>query len=54
MIENGYQHYPAPAAVDALFDKLPTTRLYCHLDGRAHGYTHEFVTLAAAWFRLYA
>lgn len=43
-----------PPTIEALFDKLPTTRLYCHLDGQAHGYTREFVTLAAAWFRLYA
>ena len=43
-----------PPTIEALFDKLPTTRLYCHLDGQGHGYTREFVTLAAAWFRLYA
>ena len=44
---------PAPT-IEALFDRLPTTRLYCYLDGQAHGYTREFITLAAAWFRLYA
>jgi cephalosporin-C deacetylase-like acetyl esterase len=43
-----------PPTIEALFDKLPTTRLYCLLDGQGHGYTREFVTLAAAWFRLYA
>jgi cephalosporin-C deacetylase-like acetyl esterase len=43
-----------PPTIEALFDKLPTTRLYCSLDGQDHGYTREFVTLAAAWFRLYA
>jgi hypothetical protein len=43
-----------PATIKALFDKLPTTRLYCLLDGEGHGYTREFVPLAAAWFRLYA
>ena len=44
---------PAPT-IEALFQRLPTTKLYCTLDGQAHGYTREFVTLAAAWFRLYA
>jgi cephalosporin-C deacetylase-like acetyl esterase len=43
-----------PPTIKALFDKLPTTRLYCHLDGQAHGYTREFIALATAWFRLYA
>ena len=43
-----------PPTIEALFDKLPTTRLYCHLDGQAHGYTREFIALASAWFRLYA
>jgi cephalosporin-C deacetylase-like acetyl esterase len=43
-----------PPTIEALFQRLPTTRLYCLLDGQAHGYTREFVTLAAAWFRLYA
>jgi cephalosporin-C deacetylase-like acetyl esterase len=44
---------PRPT-IEALFQQLPTTKLYCLLDGQAHGYTREFVTLAAAWFRLYA
>jgi cephalosporin-C deacetylase-like acetyl esterase len=43
-----------PPTIEALFERLPTTKLYCLLDGQAHGYTCEFVTLAAAWFRLYA
>jgi len=43
-----------PPTIAALFDKLPSTRLYCYLDRQAHGYTREFVFLAAAWFRLYA
>jgi cephalosporin-C deacetylase-like acetyl esterase len=43
-----------PPTIEALFERLPTTRLYCYLDGQPHGYTREFVTLAAAWFRLYA
>ena len=43
-----------PPTIEALFERLPTTKLYCHLDGQLHGYTREFVTLAAAWFRLYA
>jgi cephalosporin-C deacetylase-like acetyl esterase len=43
-----------PPTIETLFDKLPTTRLYCHLDGQAHGYTREFIALASAWFRLYA
>jgi cephalosporin-C deacetylase-like acetyl esterase len=42
------------ATIEALFEKLPTTKLYCLLDGEPHGYTREFVTLAGAWFRLYA
>jgi len=44
---------PAPT-IEALFERLPSTKLYCLLDGQAHGYTREFVTLAGAWFRLYA
>jgi len=43
-----------PPTIEALFTSLPSTKLYCLLDGQAHGYTREFVTLAGAWFRLYA
>jgi cephalosporin-C deacetylase-like acetyl esterase len=42
------------AAIETVFARLPSTRLYCYLDGQGHTYTQEFVTLAAAWFRLYA
>jgi cephalosporin-C deacetylase-like acetyl esterase len=44
---------PAPT-IESLFGRLPTTKLYCRLDGQGHGYTQEFITLASAWFRLYA
>jgi cephalosporin-C deacetylase-like acetyl esterase len=43
-----------PAAIETVFDKLPLTRMYCYIDGQGHAYTQEFVTLATAWFRLYA
>ena len=43
-----------PATIDSLFARLPATKMYCHLNGQAHGYTQEFIALAAAWFRLYA
>jgi cephalosporin-C deacetylase-like acetyl esterase len=43
-----------PAAIETVFHKLPSTRMYCYIDGQGHAYTQEFVTLAAAWFRLYA
>jgi cephalosporin-C deacetylase-like acetyl esterase len=43
-----------PAAIETVFARLPSSRLYCYLDGQGHAYTQEFVALAAAWFRLYA
>ena len=43
-----------PAAIETVFDKLPSTRMYCFIDGQGHGYTQEFVALATAWFRLHA
>ena len=43
-----------PATIESLFEKLPATRMYCHLHGQEHDYTQEFIALAAAWFRLYA
>jgi len=55
MLTGGGADVSVPAAtVASLFEKLPSTRLYCYLDGQAHGYTQEFIALAAAWFRLYA
>ncbi len=44
----------SPATIKSLFDELPATKMYCYLQGQSHGYTQEFITLAAAWFRLYA
>ena len=41
-------------AQETVFAKLPSTRIYCSIDGQGHGYTQEFVALATAWFRLYA
>jgi cephalosporin-C deacetylase-like acetyl esterase len=41
-------------AIETVFAKLPSTRMYCCIDGQGHAYTQEFVTLATAWFRLYA
>jgi hypothetical protein len=56
-----FQFYPSEVQVDAwleaietVFHKLPSTRMYCYIDGQGHAYTQEFVTLATAWFRLYA
>lgn len=43
-----------PSAIETVFHRLPSTRMYCYLDGQGHAYTQEFVTLASAWFRLYA
>jgi cephalosporin-C deacetylase-like acetyl esterase len=43
-----------PATIESLFEKLPTTRMYCYLHGQEHDYTQGFIALAAAWFRLYA
>jgi cephalosporin-C deacetylase-like acetyl esterase len=43
-----------PPTVQALFEKLPTTRMYYYLDGQGHEYTQHFIALATAWFRLYA
>lgn len=43
-----------PETIEALFERLPGTRSLTWLDGVGHGYTPQFVHLAAAWFRLYA
>jgi cephalosporin-C deacetylase-like acetyl esterase len=43
-----------PEAIETVFARLPSTRMYCYLEGQGHAYTQEFVTLAGAWFRLYA
>jgi len=43
-----------PETISALFERLPSTRSYCYLDGQGHAYTSAFLPLAAAWFRLYA
>lgn len=43
-----------PETVETLFAALPATRSLTFLEGVAHGYTREFLPLAAAWFRLYA
>jgi cephalosporin-C deacetylase-like acetyl esterase len=43
-----------PQTIKALFERLPGTRSYTHLEGVGHRYTTEFIPLAAAWFRLYA
>lgn len=44
---------PAPA-IETLFERLPTTKLYYRVDGLTHQYTEAFVALAGAWFRQYA
>jgi cephalosporin-C deacetylase-like acetyl esterase len=40
--------------VESLFFKLPGTKSYTYLADSGHRYTHEFVPLVKAWFRLYA
>ena len=40
--------------VKRLFELLPSTKAFIHLDGVGHGYTPQFVQLATAWFRLHA
>jgi len=42
------------ATIQSLYDWLPGTKALIFLQGEGHGYTKEFPTLAAAWFRLYA
>ena len=42
------------ATIRSLYDRLPATKALIHLNDEGHGYTKEFPTLAAAWFRLYA
>ena len=55
MLTAGGDDTSCPAAlIESLFERLPATRMYCYLQGQEHGYTQEFVALAAAWFRLYA
>jgi len=44
---------PEPT-IRSLYDMLPGTKAMIHLHAEGHGYTKEFPTLAAAWFRLYA
>ena len=43
-----------PQTIASLFDRLPSTKLYCLLEGQEHDYTQPFIALALAWFRLYA
>jgi len=43
-----------PCTIQSLFERLPSTRSFTLLEGAAHGYTQEFIHLAAAWFRMYA
>ena len=39
--------------IQALFEKLPSTRSYTSMAGMLHGYTLPFLHLARAWFRIY-
>lgn len=44
----------AASSIESLFEVLPDTKMYCHLEGQGHGYNQDFIALSAAWFRLYA
>lgn len=43
-----------PPTIQSLFEQLPRTKAYIYLHDKDHGYTQEFIALAAGWFRLYA
>ena len=43
-----------PETIEALFARLPGTRSLTVLEGVGHGYTPQFLHLAAAWFRIHA
>lgn len=42
-----------PDTIQALYDKLPSTRSITFLDGQPHAYTPAFLRLAHAWFGLH-
>jgi cephalosporin-C deacetylase-like acetyl esterase len=55
LLTAGGQDLACPAeTIESLFFRLPRTKSYTYLADSEHRYTHEFLSLAMGWFRLYA
>jgi cephalosporin-C deacetylase-like acetyl esterase len=55
LLTAGGQDLACPAeTVESLFHALPGCKSYTYLSNSVHRYTHEFLSLVMAWFRLYA
>lgn len=55
LLTAGGKDVACPAeTIGSLFFRLPSVKSYTYLSDSEHRYTHEFLSLVTAWFRLYA
>lgn len=54
LVAGGNDFICPPGTIQSLFEKLPSTKMYCLLEGQGHAHTIQFAMLSLPWFRLYA